>query len=61
MAILSDTSKTRDQWPAEWHYAVANGSAKQATKDAETGAEHVWDRSVKDKLADGVLKVATFA
>ncbi|KAJ3577532.1 hypothetical protein NPX13_g3037 [Xylaria arbuscula] len=64
MSMLPDASKPREQWPAEWHYAAATGAARQMTEKTDgsgAGVEHAGDeRTVKDKVADGVLKVATF-
>lgn len=53
MTMLPDASKPKDQWPVEWR----DHSAVSATVQPDS-AEY---KTVKDKLADGVLKVATVA
>ncbi|GAP84799.1 hypothetical protein SAMD00023353_0801120 [Rosellinia necatrix] len=57
MAMLPDASKPKDQWPAEWHSPVATGHVERAKRGGE--AEDASEKSTKDKLADGVLKIAT--
>ncbi|TGJ80185.1 hypothetical protein E0Z10_g8586 [Xylaria hypoxylon] len=61
MTMLLDASKPKDQWPAEWAHGHAkqesNGVKGDGTRAAEV--EGTGDRTVKDKLADGVLTIST--
>ncbi|KAI0543363.1 hypothetical protein F4679DRAFT_127286 [Xylaria curta] len=64
MTMLPDASKPRDQWPAEWHsgYDHHADQVKRGAKSddaAKTDAGGEGDKTIKDKLADGVLKIAT--
>ncbi|KAI0489806.1 hypothetical protein F4859DRAFT_167707 [Xylaria cf. heliscus] len=67
MAILPDASKPIDQWPAEWHsprHGHSKEQVKKGVKSDDAGvaeAGGMRDKTVKDKLADGVLKIATAA
>ncbi|KAI1347358.1 hypothetical protein F5Y01DRAFT_318799 [Xylaria sp. FL0043] len=66
MIGLPDASKPRDQWPAEWRPPETGNHAQPLKKDMSdnrTGSpkvDGVEDKIVKNKLADGVLKIATF-
>ncbi|KAI1276196.1 hypothetical protein F5Y07DRAFT_399699 [Xylaria sp. FL0933] len=59
-------SKPRDQWPAEWRPPETGNHARSLKKDMsdnQTGSpkvDDVEDKIGKNKLADGVLKIATF-
>ncbi|KAI0815872.1 hypothetical protein GGR55DRAFT_675484 [Xylaria sp. FL0064] len=66
MTGLPDAPQPRDQWPAEW-YAPETGSHAQSPKKDTSGnqtgsakVDGVEEEIVKDKLADGVLKIAIF-
>ncbi|KAI1170560.1 hypothetical protein F4777DRAFT_108755 [Nemania sp. FL0916] len=55
MSMLPDASKPREQWPAEWRYPRA--TALERAKKAEN--KMAAEKTGKDKLANGVLKIAT--
>ncbi|KAI0458779.1 hypothetical protein F5B21DRAFT_459407 [Xylaria acuta] len=65
MAMLPDASKPRDQWPVEWHCPRHNnhiGHVNEGVRRDDAGVVEMGgtkDKTVKDQLADGVLKIAT--
>ncbi|KAI8956153.1 hypothetical protein F4801DRAFT_4096 [Xylaria longipes] len=62
MAMVPDASKPKDQWPAEWHsprHGTYTDQAKKSVKRDDAEAGGTKDKTIKDKLADSVLKVAT--